>query len=149
VQEFVDTIFKLALAFKITTIHLETVAAQKYLKFHLEYFITVNRDKSEWAGIEYIRIADLKSSNTENAKIERIDSFVPITERKEFWVNADDCAIVREEMETYGNRGALIDLLDTLGYGTQVWNFEDQDEAELEALLHTQQQRFIRAQARA
>jgi hypothetical protein len=147
IQEFVETIFRFAIGFKISTIHLETVGAQKYLKFHLEYFITVNRDKPEWQGIEYIRIADLKSSNTENAKIERIDSFVPITERKEFWVNANDCDVIREEMETYGNRGALIDLLDTLGYGPQVWNFEQHDEKELAALLNAQQQRFVRAQS--
>lgn len=149
IQEFVNEIFRRAIAFKINTIHLETVGAQKYLKFHLEYFITVNRDKPEWSGIENIRIADLKSGNSENAKLERIDSFVPITERKEFWINANDCEQIKEEMETYGNRGALIDLLDTLGYGPQVWKFDEQDDEELAALISMQQSRFIRAMANA
>ena len=40
---FVETIFQLAKAFKIQNIHIETVAAQKYLKFHLEYYIQVNK----------------------------------------------------------------------------------------------------------
>lgn len=149
IPEFVEEIFKKALAFKINIIHLETVGAQSYLKFHLEYFIIVNKNKPEWEGIGSISIADLKSSNTENAKLERIDSFVPVTERKEFWVNADACNLVKEEMETYGNRGSLIDLLDTLGYGPQVWKLEDQDEEELAALLHVQQSRFLRAMANA
>lgn len=149
IPEFVEEIFRKALAFKINVIHLETVGAQAYLKFHLEYFIIVNKNKSEWDGIGNITIADLKSANSEGAKLERIDSFVPITERKEFWVNSDACSLVKEEMETYGNRGSLIDLLDTLGYGPQVWRLDDQDEDELAALLHVQQSRFLRAMAHA
>jgi hypothetical protein len=149
IEEFVSTIFKLALAFKITTIHIETVGAQKYLKFHLEYFITVNKGKKEWEGIEYIRFADLKSSNTENAKIERIDSFIPIVERREFYVNTNDCAELLEEIEKYGNKGGLVDILDTLGYGTQIWKFQEVDDVEIEAYMNMQKQRFMRAQARA
>lgn len=149
IGEFVTEIFRNALAFRINTVHLETVGAQKYLKFHLEYFITVNKDKPEWDGIDKIRIADLKSSNTENAKVERIDSFIPITERREFWINADAKEQVIEEMETYGNRGALMDLLDTLGYGPQVWKFEEQSEEDLIQMLNMQQNRFTRAMAHA
>ena len=43
----------------------------------------------------------------------------------------------------------LIDLLDTLGYGPQVWKFDEQDDEELAALLSMQQSRFIRAMANA
>ena len=51
---FVETIFELATAFKINTIHIETVAAQKYLKFHLEYYIQANRKaKPELAHIRF------------------------------------------------------------------------------------------------
>jgi hypothetical protein len=149
IQDFVEEIFKTAIAFKINVIHLETVGAQKYLAFHLQYFITVNKGKQEWEGIENIRIGDLKSSNTENAKFERIDSFIPVTERCEFWINAnanaDDTTV--EEMKSYGNTGALIDLLDTLGYGTQIWKFDDTDDEQLLEILNMRQQRFIRAQA--
>lgn len=149
IGEFVETIFKTAIIFKIFIIHLETIAAQKYLKFHLEYFIIVNKNKPEWAGIETIVIADLESKNNENAKIDRIDSFVPVTERREFWMDANGCEQVIEEMESYGNRGALIDLLDTLGYGPQVWKFDDIDIDDIEELLTVQQNRFTRAMAYA
>jgi hypothetical protein len=149
IGEFVDEIFKTAIAFKLTKIHLETIAAQKYLKFHLEYFIIVNKNKPEWAGIENIVICDLESKNNENAKTDRIDSFIPVTERREFWMDANGCEQVIEEMETYGNRGALIDILDTLGYGPQVWKFDDVDEEDLRDLLIAQQNRFTRAMANA
>lgn len=149
IGEFVQEIFKTALQFKINTIHLETVGAQKYLKFHLEYFITVNKGKEEWKGIEFIKIADLVSKNTENAKIERIDSFVPIVERHEFWVNSDNCKEVLEEMKTYGNKGGLVDVLDTLGYGPQVWKFDDVDEDYLTEVFNSQKNRFMKAMAMA
>ena len=147
--EFVETIFKLALQFKLTKIHLETVGFQKFLKFHLEYFQTVNKDKQEWKGIENIRFVELKSSNTENAKEIRIDAFIPIVERHEFWMNVDDCEEVREEMKTYGNNGALIDLLDTLGYGTQIWKFNEVSSEYIEEFISSQRNRFVRAMANA
>ena len=149
IGDFVHEIFKTAIQFKISTIHLETVGAQKYLKFHLEYFITVNRGKEEWKGIENIRVADLVSKNTENAKIERIDSFAPIVERHEFWINSDNSKEVLEEMKTYGNKGGLLDVLDTLGYGPQVWKFDDVDEEYLAEVFNAQKHRFMRAMANA
>lgn len=148
-KEFVEQIFKIALQFKLTKVHLETVGFQKFLKFHLEYFQTVNKDKPEWKGIELIKFVELKSSNTENAKEVRIDAFIPIVERHEFWINTDDCEEVREEMKTYGNKGALIDILDTLGYGTQIWQFRETSEEELENFIEAQKNRFIRAMAHA
>lgn len=148
-KEFVETIFKTALQFKINKVHLETVGFQKFLKFHLEYFIEVNKNKPEWKGIEYIKFLELKSSNTENAKEVRIDSFVPIVERHEFWINTDDCEEVKEEMKTYGNKGALIDLLDTLGYGTQIWKFSDVSSEDIEDFINIQKNRFVRAMANA
>ena len=148
-KEFVETIFKTALQFKLTKVHLETVGFQKFLKFHLEYFQTVNKNKEEWKGIEYIKFVELKSSNTENAKEVRIDSFVPITERHEFWINVDDCEDIKEEMKTYGNKGALIDLLDTLGYGTQIWQFDTVDQDYIEEVINQQKNRFMRAMQNA
>lgn len=148
-KEFVETIFKLALQFKINTIWLETVGFQKFLKFHLEYFITVNKNEPKWKNIEYISFKELESSNTENAKETRIDAFIPIVERHEFWVNTDDCEEVREEMRTYGNRGALVDILDTLGYGTQVWKFDELTDEYIEEFFTAQKNRFVKAMAMA
>lgn len=149
IGEFVERIFRTAITFKITTIHLEVTGAQKYLKFHLEYFIIVNKSKPEWAGIENIVIGDLESKNTENAKIDRIDSFIPVTERREFWMDAQGSEQVLEEMDAYGNTGALIDILDTLGYGPQVWKFDDTDLDDIEDFIKQQESRFTRAMAAA
>lgn len=140
---FVERIFQLATAFKINKIHIETVAAQKYLKFHLEYYIQTN--KKDNPEIAHIKFADLKSPTTANAKYERIDSLVPITERGELWIDANDCAKFLEEYEAYGNKKGLVDILDTLGYGPQVWKFDDVDEIELEKIVAIQQNRFRRA----
>jgi hypothetical protein len=143
--KFVQQIFKLAKVWKITEIYLETVGFQKFLKFHLEYYIQMNRDKP---GNEYMRaitFKELKSSTALNAKKERIDSFVPITERKELWLDAKNCDLFVDEAEKYGTPGALVDVLDTLSYGLQVWNFDTVSDAELEKYLRVRQQRFVRS----
>jgi len=143
INSFVKKIFELAVAFKINKVHVETVAAQKYLKFHLEYFVQAN--KKDYPDIAHIKFLDLKSSTTANAKFERIDSIIPITERGELWIDVNDCKKFLEEYEAYGNKKGLLDILDTLGYGPQVWRFDDVDEAELEKIIAFQQQRFRRA----
>jgi hypothetical protein len=142
-NQFIEAIFHLAKAFAINTIHIETVAAQKYLKFHLEYYVQTQRALQP--EIAHIKFADLKSSTTANAKTERIDSVIPITERGELWVNANDCAELMEEIEAYGNKKGLIDILDTLGYGPQVWKFDDVDEEKLQNYFNLQQGRFRKA----
>jgi hypothetical protein len=142
-NDFVAEIFKQAIAFKINKIHIETVAAQKYLKFHLEYYIQVNKYKMpEIANIKFV---ELKSSTASNAKFQRIDAFVPVTERGEFWVNAVGSEKFMEEYEAYGNKNGLLDILDTLGYGTQVWQFDNNSEEDLANFLNAQKQRFIRS----
>lgn len=141
-NEFVEEIFRQAIAYKIDKIHIETVAAQKYLKFHLEYYVQVNKHKiPEIANIKFI---ELKSPTTANAKFERIDAFIPVTERAEFWINAVGSEKFLEEYEAYGNKNGFLDILDTIGYGTQVWNFDDTSEADLADFLDFQKQRFIR-----
>lgn len=142
-NELVEKIFELARSFKINTVHIETVAAQKYLKFHLEYYVQTNRYKMP--EIAHIKFADLKSTTTANAKFERIDSVIPITERGELWVNAVGNEKFMEEYEAYGNKNGLLDILDTLGYGPQVWRFDDVNELEIESYLSRQQQRFLRS----
>lgn len=142
-NKLVQKIFELATAFKINNIHVETVAAQKYLKFHLEYYVQINRTKNP--EIAHIKFPELKSTTTANAKFERIDSVIPITERGELWINAVGSEKFLEEYEAYGNKSGLLDLLDAFSYGPQIWRFDDVDEVELSAYLQKQQQRFKRA----
>ncbi len=120
IDEFIDTMFHLAVdVWKISEIHLETIAAQKYLKYHLEHKIKTSSDPL----VREVKIIELKTPKTKNAKQMRIDGLGPIIERHEFWVNTHGQDEFMEELETYPN-GKLRDILDTLGYGPSVWDFD-------------------------
>ena len=137
---FVGTAFKMAVAWKINKIHLETVAAQKYLAYHLKYFIEVN--KKNIPEIAHIKIVDLKYDNQENAKKSRIESLEPIFNRGEFWINDHGMTEFLEEYEAYGNTSGMIDVLDTLGYGPEVWKFEEQTDNDMMQMIKERQARF-------
>lgn len=141
--QFVETMFRMAVAWKINKIHLETVAAQKYLAYHLRYFI--EQHKEDIPEIAHIRIVDLKYDNAENAKKTRIESLEPIFLRGEFWINEVGMTEFLEEYEAYGNTNGKIDVLDTLGYGPEVWRFDSTTDKEMEKLLIERQARFERS----
>lgn len=138
--QFVETMFKMAVAWKINYIHLETVAAQKYLAYHLKYFIEMN--KKEIPEIAHIQIKELKYDNQENAKKSRIESLEPIFLRGEFWINEFGMNEFLEEYEAYGNTNGMIDVLDTLGYGPTVWRFDDSTDKQMERIVRERQARF-------
>jgi hypothetical protein len=142
--EFVDTMFRKAIQWRINTIWLETVGAQKYLKYHLEYFKTVNA--KEMPEIQHIKIKDLKYDNQEDAKKTRIESLEPIFNRGQFYIRSDDKSsrLFLEEFEAYGNKKGLIDILDTLGYGPEVWKFNQVSDAELAAVVSQRALNFQR-----
>jgi hypothetical protein len=137
---FVETMFKMAVAWKINKIHLETVAAQKYLAYHLRYFIELNRTKIP--EIAHIKIVDLKYDNAENAKKSRIESLEPIFARGEFWIPEHGATEFVEEYQAYGNTNGMIDVLDTLGYGPTVWRFDEVQEKDLARIIAERQARF-------
>jgi hypothetical protein len=137
---FVETMFKMAVAWKINKIHLETVAAQKYLAYHLKYFIELNRTKIP--EIAHIKIVDLKYDNEKNAKKSRIESLEPIFARGEFWLPEHGASEFLEEYEAYGNTNGMIDVLDTLGYGPTVWRFDEVQEKDMARILQERQARF-------
>jgi hypothetical protein len=143
--EFVDAMFRKAVQWRCNTIWLETVGAQKYLKYHLEYFKKVNA--STMPEIQGIKIKDLKYDNQEDAKKTRIESLEPIFNRGQFLVNSQNTAmrLFLEEYEAYGNKNGLIDILDTLGYGPQVWQFDAVSNSELAAVIAQRALNFQRA----
>jgi hypothetical protein len=148
IDAFVQKIFDLAVKWKIKKVQLETVGAQKYLVYHLNYFKEQNkRDHPEYADIQFpltIEEGGLKTPNNANAKQERIDSLIPLVERNEIWLNAVSSDKFREEAEAWGQKKGLIDLLDVAGYGLQVWNFDTVNEDELNDFLTTRFNRFQR-----
>jgi hypothetical protein len=118
-EVFLQTIFNMALAWKVTDIYLETIAAQKYLFFYLK---DLKRQKEKENNFfRKIRFIELKTPKTANAKLIRIESLGPMFERGEFWVNEVGATEFIDEYKSYP-AGRLRDILDTLGYGPQVWN---------------------------
>lgn len=137
-DEFIDTMLHLAVeVWKLTEIHVETIAAQKYLKYHLEYKIKIEAGSDE--RYRNLKIVELKTPKTANAKKMRIEGLGPIFERGEFWCNAVGMEEFYEEIESYP-AGKLIDVLDTLGYGPSVWDFDtNTEDIELEVLRRKEQ----------
>ena len=144
-DKFVAEIFKKAKAWKMTEIWIEAVGFQKFLKYHLEYYVKQNCNKPGNEFMRTITFKELKSSTGLNAKEERIDSFIPITERKELWLDRNNCDVFLEEALKYGNAGAMIDLLDATSYITQIAPVEYNDDDEIRKYLLARQQRFTRA----
>ena len=104
IDKFVEQIFKMAVRWKITKIHVEAVGAQKYLLYHLKYFIDQN--KFTRPDLAYIQIIELKTPNNANAKMERIDSTIPLVERNEVWIPAAGYGVDKftEEAEAWGQK---------------------------------------------
>lgn len=136
-DEFIETLLNMAVAWKTDTIHLETIAAQKYLKYHLDYILK-ERARDDYR-LKNIKVAELKTPKTANAKKMRIDGLGPIFERGEFWMCDTAMDEFIEELEAYPS-GKLIDVLDTLGYGPSVWDFDtNTEEIELEIFRRREQ----------
>ena len=133
IEQFVFKIFEMALKWKLTEIHVEAVAAQKFLLYHLRYFI--EQEKVNRPELTNLRIVELKCSQAANAKFERIDATVPVVERHEVWINATTSDNFREEAEAYGQKKGLIDLLDVFGHSMNLWKFDTVTEDEVEDFL--------------
>jgi hypothetical protein len=143
IETLINAIFILCKQWKLNEVYLETIAAQRYLKYHLEYRQAVTDPASDDGYIKNISFKELKTPRTANAKQLRIESLIPIIERHELWVNTSGQDEFMEEVETYPN-GPLRDVLDTLGYGPQVWNFEPPDE-DIEEFLNEGLNRWTRS----
>jgi hypothetical protein len=111
-EELISKLYQLAEKFKLRKIWLETVAAQKYLKFHLDY-----RNKIEKRSLE---VKDLKSPNSPNAKAQRIEALEPLFSNKQFWVQRYGQEDFLVEYLSYPY-GKTKDIMDTLGYAPQTW----------------------------
>ena len=142
IDMFVHTMFAKAIKWKLNTIYVEAVGAQKYLLYHLEYYIAQHRLDNP--ALAHIKIGALKTPQNANAKTERIDNTIPIVERNEVWLNIKDSPKFLEEAEAWGQKKGLIDLLDVFGYGPQVWKFDTTSEEEVSDFLSKRLSRFKR-----
>lgn len=142
IENFVRKLFFLALKWKLRKIHVEGVASQKFLLYHLRYFIARNR--KEYPDLSGIEIVELKTPQTVGAKEERIDNFIPIIERHEVWLDANNSSEIREEAEAWGQKRYLIDLLDVLSYGPQIWEFDLVSEDEVSEFLEQRKALYLK-----
>jgi len=109
-------ICELVTKWRLKEFWLEVVAAQKYLKHHLEFLFKTK-------GIK-CRINPLKENKTENAKYTRIESLDTVFESGQFFAQRKDLLFL-DEYSKYATRNAnksLIDILDTLGYYNEICN---------------------------
>jgi hypothetical protein len=147
IDEFVSRIFFLTIKWKLRKIHVEAVAAQKYLIYHLNYFIEQHKQtRPELSGIQ---VVELETSQKADAKMERIENFIPIVERHELWLDTNNCTEIKEEMENLGQRKGTIDLLDILSYGPQIWKFDTISKEKVDDFLSKQMAQYRRRVASA
>lgn len=145
IDKFIGRIFFYAIKWKIKVVHVEAVAAQKFLLYHLKAYVEANKKTlPDIAGIEFVEI---KYSNKKDAKTEKIDSFIPVVERHEVWLDANNSRLFTEECENWGQKKGTIDLLDLASYGPQIWEFGLVDEDLVKEHLGDQLRRFRRRMA--
>lgn len=105
-------IYRMAELWGLPEFWLETIAAQKYLKYHIEY-----RNKIEKRRLT---VKELRSDRGANAKRVRIESLEPLFRAGRFWVRRDQSEFLDEYYNYPGS--PTVDVLDCLGYATQTWN---------------------------
>lgn len=110
-EDLLANIWKMADKWQMREFWLETVAAQKYLKAYIEY-----RNKIEK---RYLRVRELKTERTKNAKWDRIDALAPAFEQGRFYVRRDQSAFLDEYYRYTHSTRYPVDVLDCLGYGLQ------------------------------
>lgn len=111
-DDLMGNIYKMAERWNMSEFWLETVAAQKYLKYHIEYRNKIENRK--------LHVRELKSEHGKNAKRTRIESLEPLFREGRFWVRRDQSLFLNEYYDYPGSR--TVDILDCLGYATQTWN---------------------------
>jgi hypothetical protein len=110
-EDLLANIWKMAGRWQMRDFWLETVAAQKYLKAYIEY-----RNKIEK---RYLRVRELKTERSKNAKWDRIDSLAPAFEQGRFYVRRDQSAFLDEYYRYTHSTRYPVDVLDCMGYALQ------------------------------
>lgn len=135
--DLVYNMYRVAEKWKIKRVHLETIAAQKWLKYHIEVMNELRKKDGKWT----IEIIELKIDHSKDAKIHRIESLEPMFERGEFWcLKAGHEKFIQEYVEY--PYSATRDILDVLGYAMTTWSIEELTDREKAALVAQNRQRF-------
>jgi len=119
-DDLVHEIFRMAKMWNLPEFWLETNAAQRLLRYPVEYMnksgFTYEGQKVHWK----LSIKELKADRAASAKRTRIESLEPLFRENRLWVRHDQAAFLDEYYDYPGGR--TVDVLDCLGYATQTWN---------------------------
>jgi hypothetical protein len=110
-EDLLKNIWRMAEKWSLREFWLETVAAQKYLKTYIEY-----RNKIENRSL---RVRELKTERSKNAKWDRIDALAPVFEEGRFYARRDQSAFLDEYYRYTHSTRYPVDVLDCLGYALQ------------------------------
>lgn len=119
-ERLVQKMYELAKYWRLRECWLETVAAQRYLKFYLDY-----RNRIEGRKLE---IRPLKMDTSANAKGRRIEALGPFLAEGQIWTRRAFPEFLKELGNYTGMAngkpmsGHTVDIIDTLGYAPQVWD---------------------------
>ena len=145
IDRYVEKILFYAIKWKMKRIHCEEEGGQKFLIYHFNFYLQQN--VKDHPDLEGMCMVSLKSSRAADAKQERIDNTIPMVERHEVWLDANNCSDFREEAEKYGQQRTTIDLLDCFGYIPQLAPVQVTSDDSIEEFLKKQRQKFTRGLA--
>lgn len=136
--DLVAKLFEYGEKWKIKEPWLETVGAQKWLKYHLEVMSETRRKAGKW---QFTKFNEFKKDNSKDAKAHRIDSLEPMFQRNEFY-----CArfgheqFINEYLEYPYH--ATRDILDVLGYAVETFDMDAMSDKEALETMHTNADKF-------
>ena len=138
--DLVSKLFQFGEKWKIKEPWLETIGAQKWLKYHLEVASEINKKAGKWT---FTKINEFKKDNSKDAKINRIDALEPMFARGEFYcLRTGHEQFISEYLEYPFH--ATRDILDVLGYGVQTFDMDAMSSREISEFLTQQARQFKR-----
>jgi len=114
---YIGQLYKMAEKWNLTKVGLETIAAQKYLKYHIEYR---NRIEGRTLRIQELKgeIENVDGTMTRNKEWRIRNALGPVFENGRFWVQEKFQDFI-EEYETFP-KGKYVDMLDATAYHGQM-----------------------------
>lgn len=138
--DIVNKIFELGEKWKIREPWLETVGAQKWIKFHLETESENRKKLGKWI---FTRFNEFKKDNGKDAKIQRIEALEPMFVRGDFWCSRNGQEQFIKEYLEYPYSPTR-DILDVIGYGVaHTINTGSLSDKEVNEAMRQSKNRFI------
>ena len=139
-EDLVNKLFEFGEKWKIREPWLETVGAQKWLKYHLEVMSKMRKKDGKWT---FTKINEFKKDNGKDAKTHRIEALEPLFARQDFWMLRFGQEQFTKEYLEYPYAPTR-DILDVLGYAIQTFNTDLMDDKQRQSIIDVSKKRFDR-----